>query len=188
MSNSFGDNFFLLCFIGSPHELEVIRPVWVDPVTTSPIPLYFGVSTRTSASSSEGFLVTFTPGSRRIQFSPWDFFSEYVIKGSFHFDFFERNLLTLGIYPIGGTPPGFNLIPIRSSWRNTLPFGLILAWRTSDRDRVDRTPNAYRGEDPRSDLMNPGLRGILVALNPTDEGRIGTGRNTPKSITDEGFS
>jgi hypothetical protein len=43
---------------------------------------------------------------------------------------------------------------------------------------VARTQDWYLGEVLGIDLMNPGSLGILVALKPTDEGRIGTGRNT----------
>lgn len=180
--------------------LEISSPIGVFLVTSSTIPLpplslflfcsflfirSFGAGH--CAPSSEGFLATFTPALRRgagvVDFDYRQFSQEFS-KGSFHFDFRKRDPIRRG----------FTFTPVHRDWVISYTNNFYPGWYASE--------FAYPGcrgpsipiewiepvEAPeevavRLNLMTtaPSLgAGILVALNPTDEGRIGTGRNTPK--------
>jgi len=189
--------------------LEVVREVGMDSESFLPIPLsksFFGSSLWSfgadQCASSEGFLVTLTPGgsqsSVRIHVLPMDFLLEDSRKGS-HFDRQPKEnrngILTLpggqhANLDVGNVRKEKSFLilpnqrgcveaPVRESYHPVTSGG-------------DQSLNPVRGplrRILRRNVMNPAdkgfPRGFLVALNPTDEGRIGTGRK-PLRSSDEG--
>jgi len=172
--------------------LEISRPVGVHSVRVPGTPseelslfsFSFWSFDADQCVSSEGFLVTFTPRDLEVIFCDYGFLTEYLAKGSFHFDFMERDPQLRGFtysrvrswfYPSTQKDDTGN--ECSACW-------LILAMRDPDPSLLNRTLTEYRGEALRHNLMMTRPQGILVALKPTEEDRIGTGRNTLR-ITDE---
>jgi hypothetical protein len=157
------------------HILQIRRPIRMNLVAflSEPLSWSFGPLPR---SSSEGFLVTFTP------WCVWEesiFFSGYLTEyggdGSFHFDFMER----------AGNHWGFTY-NLDSTWfdpftkkdetgRNLLGLLAYPGFPDPRSKSSDRTMRTYLGGALEGDLMIPRLytRGILVSLKPTDEGCLG---------------
>jgi len=159
---------------------EIRTPVGVLPVAFPGIPSResFLFASRASRSfdadqcvSSEGFLVTFTPppGTGGVEFDY--LFVTGQLSEVFHFDFIvrrrEEGSLLQGQEEIPASP-FFGTVPRRENPDSA-----------SERNRVKALDEAQVAR-VRQDLMTPCSlgEGILVALNPTDEDRIGTGRNT----------
>jgi len=169
---------------------EVSCPVGVFPVAPSAVPGYeplfgsflwsFGAD---QCASSEGFLVTFTPRGVEVIFCDYSFGSKDFFE-SFHF-----------LKTLKGTPSAFAYS--RSGGQAILDVSGLQAGEPDRLGAVggnckqrQEPPREYQDMISRSFPLYPWMRhnlmmttpqGILVALNPTDEGRIGTGRNTLKS-------
>jgi len=122
--------------------------------------------------SSEGFLVTFTPeGVVRILIFPFDFFSEYFPQSPWLFRFIQPS--TTQREPCQCRMESF----LKKQSYTTKAGSPRREPSIGDRNALD--PGGVPGEVIGIDLMNPNpTQGIMVALNPSDEGRIGTGRNT----------
>jgi len=176
--------FLLLRFFGLTHILQVCCPIWVFVVAFSEVPLFrsFGAD---QCASSEGFLVTFTPRTVwRIRIFPLNFLSEY-------FSYVHNKNTVIELLAAAGVSKPSSIPATVSSLKEEKVRGVEEPVSGHDR----RQPRwltfccvigIVPGGVLRIDLMNPKpILGILVASNPTDEGRIGTGRNTKKSSTKE---
>jgi hypothetical protein len=167
----------------SVYILQIRGPIGVDSVGPAVVPLpilvcfpwSFGAD---QCASSEGFLVTFTPGGRDIVIE-----CDYSLpparwKEFFHFDFSERTPDPMG-----------NLQYTRECESKPIDQTFWVLLSHPDSTRVVRPQSSeglrpsVQGGEIRHNLMMtvPLLQGILVALKPTDEGRIGTGRNTQEN-------
>jgi hypothetical protein len=156
--------------------LEIVCPVGMVRVAPSGSPAseasFFVCSSRSfgadQCASSEGFLVTFTPGWWRIViFCDYPRLSEDLRK-SFHFS-------QIGLRPLlelDGSGVGASQLRTRNLREPEMGYG---ANRGDDNSIINLLEIGVR-----HNLMmtSPPTLGILVALKPTDEGRIGTGRNT----------
>jgi len=170
--------FSLLLLVWLTRILEIVAPVGMLSVCFSRVPTRERSFGPTPRSSSEGFLGTFTPRVRRILFNPLDFLSEYVSKGSFHFDFSDRALSRRGFTFRAGDSPWFTrFTKKRYNWEFQLAGLLILPVRRLDTISYESNPRNYRGEVLWFEVMNPGPRGILEPSNPTEEA-LKEGRNT----------
>jgi len=143
--------------------LEVVTPIGVEVVTPSCVPLFWSFGADQCA-SSEGFLVSLTPGTTEDSTFPLDFSSGHSIIES----------------PDNGEVRG-SLFVDPARLKDGFPSIILPSWRGQETDRSflsagTRLTNDLEGSNWRC-VMNPGSQGILVASNPTDEGRIGTGRN-----------
>jgi len=145
--------------------------------------------------SSEGFLVTFTPRGVEVIFCDYELFSEYQPQSSHRFIPFtirEETLKLRGfildpvrcfavdrrVLPQEGNAPVSN--EVTSAGTSTYP---AVSGQLPPNEGLNRNGDfgRYQGEALRHNLMMTTPQGILVALIPTDEGRIGTGRNTLKN-------
>jgi len=170
------------------HILEIVRPVWVKPVSSSGVPGlgFFGVSVRADAPSSEGFLAAFTPddfvpcGGVEFEFgSP----AGFLPLEFFHFDFTTRAQAEVK-YPLRWATKFLKKLGSSSKsdgsprGRDISPFGTPSGIECKDSKRKGLTGSSF------VNLMTPAGKqrssGILVTLKPTDEGRFGNGRNTLK--------
>jgi hypothetical protein len=172
--------------------LEIICPVGMLSVTHPGVPLAEAVSELSTWSfgadhcaSSEGFLVTFTPtpGGFLIENEAWRIFSAYCFCEGF-----------IQIRPPSGCSPTDKAkYPSTVTCRNTsLPREVVRGGgntgkqgpEVSNPRRESYSKNPERNIRRELMILAPETvrflqgEGILVALNPTDEGRIGTGRNT----------
>jgi hypothetical protein len=148
---------------------SVVPPLVPDH---NPISRSFGAD---QCASSEGFLVTFTPEGTKVIFCGYSLISEYFLECLHFFD---------GRQSIQGRTRADHLTTNDSSqtYRKICSeFGTRFRqeWQYC-RTRGDMALGVIPRERMRHNLMmtNP-PRCILVASKPTDEGRIGTGRNTP---------
>jgi hypothetical protein len=167
------------------------------PIREAFVPLSVLIAFRSfgadQCASSEGFLVTFTPETRRIRIFPLDFLSEYLSEvHCFHHCFFENKeqrknssravqsytTMPTRVSDFGRETFLADLYSERPVSVGIVPMGSSSTESFIENFDVARTQDWYLGEVLGIDLMNPGSLGILVALKPTDEGRIGTGRNT----------
>jgi len=166
-------------FVGSP-AIPGSEPTFSEPFWS------FGAS---HCASSEGFLATFTPRERIVIFCDYWFFSEDSRKGV-HFDLPTKcssrgfailpggQHANLDVENVRWQPPSDSFEPERlcgGSGESDVLQGIA---RSSD--RVNLPIIGSLGESMRHNLMMTAPQGILEALIPTDEGRIGTGRNTRK--------
>jgi hypothetical protein len=162
--------------------LEISRPVRMFRVTFPGVPppealLVFWSFGADQCASSEGFLVTFTPGGVEVICCDYSYLSEYVLFGNSHF--------SNGRQSIQGRrrrAPGEIQASV-AAFAET-PRLPVSAKNGSTAERDERVSIiVYLRRWIRHNLMMtiPPSEGILVALNPTDEGRIGTGRNTWKT-------
>ena len=135
-------------------------PPWVIPVVLFSL---FGSFGPIPWASSEGFLVTFTPGPWRIRYLPLRLFSEYSSYGS------HRVLGFIASQPPSGSLPSrTETSPQRGkvcSVRSEPSPGVKAATPEGSLQHLGR----YRGGSHRNNAMNPRTRGILETLNPTDE-------------------
>jgi len=170
----------------SPNILQILTPVGMYFVTSLSVP-FFGSFGADQCASSEGFLVTLTPGfedsedsSLSLNFSSGHLCSPGMcfITSPSYFDRLRSSLRRGGKAESCSPEKGVQHTaePLRGKTSEIVGgFG----------KRLNTSPSRRR-EDLEGfidrDVMNPGPRtpGILVALNPTDEGRIGTGRNPRK--------
>jgi hypothetical protein len=158
---------------------QVIREIGMNPVSSPGVPglpPFFWSFGADHCASSEGFLVTFTPEGTKVIFCGYSLISEYFLNCLHFFD---------GRQSIQGRTRADHLATNDSSQANRKisgEFGTRFRqeWQYC-RTRGDMALGVIPRERMRHNLMmtNP-PRCILVALNPTDEGRIGTGRNTPE--------
>ena len=138
-------------------------PPWVIPEVLVPVSLWsFGPIPRPS---SEGFLVTFTPGFWRIQVYPrWSLSEDltYLSHRSLGFITFKP--------PSGRMPTGQKRIgnySYQSLAVRSVPLaGSSIVTPEGPTERIVGSQGGVLG----SDLMNPRTQGILETLNPTDEG------------------
>ena len=151
--------------------LKISAPVGMSSESFSGIPSWVALSFSflfqdfgaDQCASSEGFSVTFIPGSGVISFD-YPFFSEYRLNCS---HFFNRKT----VYP-RSKPSERNLVRLHQEWQYC---------------RMIDEKQSFDAQEiwVRLNLMMTAPSGVLVALIPTDEGRIGTGRNTKKQKKDE---
>jgi hypothetical protein len=142
-----------------------MRMVCPSAIPASPLPFFVSSSRSFGAShcaSSEGFLATFTPGAV-VVFCDYGLLSEDATQCLHRFIPFTIQ---------DGSP-----VPARNSPPKELPPN---PRNPPNYERMNRSSHegCFPGEALRHNLMTIDPLGILVALNPTDEGRIGTGRNT----------
>jgi len=159
---------------------EIIRPVKVYSVGSPLVPLFWSFGAY-QAPSSEGFLVSFTPGGdRRNLFFSFCFLSEYPRK--VHFSN-QRNEPSAHSEPPTGEKPCTNRKLTNAIAVTRTPSRSHRAdWTTRSDSRLNQT--RVLGEAGGIDLMIPCPRpGILGALNPTDESRPGNDRNTLNKST-----
>jgi len=184
---------------------KVVCPIRVSPMC------YFRIPTRESffrrfgadqCASSEGFLVTFTPGSRsrsrkNLFLNLEDSLGDSL--GGVHFSRTPKYLCAL-LRTLERRPPSnpgrrqcrkssyffFHVEPERlreGSHRSAERRGSVRKY--PECDTTEELPGGLRFRD----LMIPDSKtlslGILVTLKPTDEGRIGNGRNTQERKTQE---
>jgi len=154
--------------------LEIPCPVRVFFVASFGVPVSVPVSWSFGAdqcSSSEGFLVTFTP-------TPVNIAGEVILG-------YPGRCSAIGFIQVrpkeGGTYGGLSR-PLRGRSLSWLFGSALIASPDSEGKQGDPRAVAYL---VRLDVMTPGVRaeeGILVALKPTDEGRTGTVRNTREPV------
>jgi len=155
--------------------LEIPCPVRVFFVASFGVPVSVPVSWSFGAdqcSSSEGFLVTFTPTS--------GYLAGEVILG------YPGRCSLFGFIQVpheeGETYGGLSRLLKRSRSLSWLFGRALIALPDSEWKQGDPGKVAYL---VRLDVMTPGViteEGILVALKPTDEGRTGTVRNTREPV------
>lgn len=171
--------------------LEIEGPIRMFSIGLLAIPLFpmflslfwsFGAY---QGASSEGFLVPFTPGAGRFTFDYW-ILTEDSAEGS-HF-FLTRNLHQQGLIHSRQVKSGSqDVVGFPTNEPGNLSPGggsLKFLFGCENTHRNDGTRRESQGESIRQDVMNPGSLGVLEALNPTDEGRLGNGRNTQNERED----
>jgi hypothetical protein len=171
--------------------LEVGRPVRMLPVTPRSVPMNFPVFFESfgadQCASSEGFLVTLTPGEGSIViFCDYSLCSKEICQPHRFIPFKIRV----------GKEPGHQLEQPKPSGFGTLSFEGLSMLRTQltipkhfvgmNRPRFADSPE--RGMRHNLMMTAPRPEGILVASNPTDEGRIGTGRNTWRGLDEKSIN
>jgi len=188
------------------HIFEIRREVGMEPIASSVVPLriislfvpFFRGFGADQCASSEGFLVTFTPRSLfslglEVIFCDYPYsWEEYSDHRFILFEIIERN-------PTVGS---MHEIPVPSGWSTGItqylyPGGDAGFIASTDRSGAPIEPRKlnHRFEFLQRNLVHHnlmmtkplefGFPGILVALNPTDEGRIGTGRNTEEKYDEK---
>jgi hypothetical protein len=161
---------------------EIIREVGMYFETSFSVPGYLSIFKDFGAdqcASSEGFLVTFIPrrGCGEVIFSYS--FSSDVIQ-------IQRRCLVTPAGPEASSEPGYqsvtNSLP-REGFISIVPVPRELLKVPMGNQSPSRFIRGHREETMRSNVMTPAPQsfGVLVASEPTDEGRIGTGRNTKKN-------
>jgi hypothetical protein len=150
--------------------LEIRAPIGMFPVRPSVVPLPVPVSSRSfgadQCASSEGFLVTFTPERGVVIFCDYSCFSEYFIQ----IHSFEWKT----VYP--RSRPS-----LPSSANQRLEKRVPVCAKNGSTAKHSYDTSEVQGRRMRHNLMMTTTSlGILVASEPTDEGRIGTGRNTER--------
>jgi len=188
------------------HIFEIRRKVGMNFITPSVIPFIveslfvplfrsFGAD---QCASSEGFLVTFTPGSS-FSLDSEVIFCDYPYSWE---DFSDHRFIPFEIIKRNPTVGSMHEILVPSGWDTGItqylyPGGDASFIASTDRSGapIETRRLNLRFETLQRDLVHHNLMmtesvvgsslGILVALKPTDEGRIGTGRNTKKRKYDE---
>jgi hypothetical protein len=177
------ENTLLYIFqIRGPIGVFLVSPSAVPGSETSFFVSSLGSFDADQCVSSEGFLVAFTPSTimraGEVIFS-YSLFSECSI---FHNRF--QTTVPKGARNLDGRrDPGFcDLYRSQSTrkCRNRVCRSIPSVVAPAIEGRI-RCGDTAPGEEMRSNVMTPGnltVVGILAALKPTDEDRIGTGRNT----------
>jgi len=177
VQNTFFENTLVGIFqiIGKVGMLVVTDPG--EPLSKAPFFVLWNFGADQCA-SSEGFLVTFIPRAQ----GGFKFFLGFNPRERWERIHFVRILpearRLAGIYPVlvrcSSSPSTLKDREVTSAGTRAYP---ALGERQRRSGKRIRTPPPLE-ENLGKDLMNPRAQGVLVALNPTDEGRIGTGRNT----------
>jgi hypothetical protein len=165
--------------------LEISSPVRMLFIRSSGIPFAKGFGSWSfgadQCASSEGFLVTFTPRVLRSQVFDFYFLSEYFAEVH-RFCGIIAFPVPLGRSVETRETPSSSHSTHCEHWVGTNPSVLrtsLKFWKPKFLETIE-TSAFYLGEVVIINLMTPNP-GILVAENPTDEGRIGTGRNPYES-------
>jgi len=172
------------------HIFEVGGPVGMDPVGNPAVPSCepFFVSSLWSfgadqCASSEGFLVTFTPRGVEVIFCDYPVLAENCVE-SFHFWQTLKGTFLSSAYSQSGGDAIQDVVNYQVNEPDrhlrSLVAALPLGGTTQEKPKMISLHFSL-ARRVRHNLMMTTPQGILVALNPTDEGRIGTGRNTLRS-------